>query len=208
MKKLLILFTPFIFCNTLLLAQDDYPEPEFNNEICLFSKESDSANKFMRLENTSSKINNKLKAAGLGGAESSCTIERQTSPVRLGSGNILSFVFSTGGNSSSAFLDSLKLNGLKTLLSGGDPANSFILYKVSVEETKRRIILHKNSGMFGSKKSGPSEKKTLTINKIRDGYWELTTTEPLPQGEYAFAIMGTGLSSLGGSIALFAFGVD
>lgn len=208
MKKLMLLLAPFVFCNHLLLAQDDYPEPEFSNEICLFSKESDSANKFMRLEITSSKINNKLKAAGLGGAESSCTIEGPTSAVRLSSGNILSFVFSTGGIMSSAILDSLKLNGLKGMLSGGDPANSFILYKLSVEDTKRRIILHKNSGMFGSKKNGPSEKKTVTINKIREGYWELITSEPLPQGEYAFAIMGTGLSGLAGSVALFAFGID
>jgi hypothetical protein len=208
MKKLLLFLVPFILFSNLLLAQDDYPEPEFSNEICLFSKESDSANKFMRLETTSSKINNKLKAAGLGGAESSCTIEGQTSSVRLSSGNILSFVFSTGGNISSAFLDSLKLNGLKAMLGGGDPANSFILYKVSVENTNRRIILHKNSGMFGSKKNGPSEKKTITINKIREGYWEIMTSEPLPQGEYAFAMMGTGWSSLGGSVVLFAFGVD
>ncbi|MDZ4793234.1 MAG: hypothetical protein SGI83_03060 [Bacteroidota bacterium] len=209
MKKLLLLFAPVMLCNNLLLAQDDYPEPEFSNEICLYSKDSDSANKFMRLEKTSSKINNKLKTAGLGGAESSCTIEGQTSPVRLSSGNILSFVFSTGGNISSAYLDSLKSNGLKAIgLGGGDPSNSFILYKVSVENGKRKIILHKNSGIFGSKKNGPSEKQSVTITKIREGYWELLTAEALSQGEYAFAIMSTGLSSISGSVSLFAFAVD
>ena len=62
---------------------------------------------------------------------------------------------------------------------------------------------------FGSHKIKSSDKYTFSAKKIRDGYWELVIDKPLPQGEYAFTMMGVGANmDMTGGMLVFAFGVD
>lgn len=201
-----------LICIQLVTAQENYPEPEFSNEVYVYRK--DSATKLMRLEKNSSQMDNKTKMGGFGGSESSYSIEGGASPVRLRNGNSLSFVFSNGGTKSSFNMDSLmRANGMdpsKTPMipgmGGGDPSSTFTLYKVAVEKTNRKIIYMKVGGAFGSKKNTASDKYSFSVKKIREGYWELLVDKILPKGEYAFTSMGMGNSN--GGVSIFSFGVD
>jgi hypothetical protein len=113
-----------------------YPEPEFSNEPYYVNKNAGS--KLVRLEKNSSKLDTKTSA--ISGSESGYTIDGSASPVRLGSGNNVSFVFSTGASgsasaTSSAKSDSaMKANGVDpSMLSGmnmSDPSQKLTLYKM------------------------------------------------------------------------------
>lgn len=211
MKKILTAFL-LLACTQLITAQENYPEPEFSNEIYAYRK--DSATKVLRLEKTSSQMDTKTKMGGIGGYESSYLIEGVASPVRFRSGNKLSFVFSNGGAKSAFNMDSMmRANGMdpsKTPMipgmGGGDPSSTFTLYKVVIEKTNRKIIYIKMGGAIGSKKNTASDKYSFSARKIRKGYWEMLIDKILPKGEYAFTAMGMGNSN--GGISIFAFGVD
>jgi hypothetical protein len=207
-----------IICGNILLltlvtgfAQNNYPEPEFMNEV--YSYRKDSVVKLMRLEKTSSRLDSKSKMGGFGGAETSYIIEGASSPVVLHTYQT-SFVIYNGGNKSSFNMDSMmRANGLdpsKTPpipgFGGGDPSSSLNLYKVTVESSNRKIIYMKVGGAFGGKKSKSSEKPGYSIRKVRDGYWEIVLDKPLTKGEYAFTAAGVG--SMDGGVAVFAFRVD
>ena len=216
MKKLLFSFSLFLWSGYLLMAQNNYPEPEFNNEVYLYRK--DSTNKLLRLEKNSSKMDSKLKMGGFGGAESGYYIEGEASPVRLSNGNNLSFIFSNGGveKKSSAYMDSImKANGVDPATAqamgiggNGDPASSITLYKTTAEKGQRKIFLQKTGGMFGSKKNTSSAKYSFSVKKIKEGYWEMVIDKTLPKGEYAFTLMGMGMGNMDGGVSLLAFAVD
>lgn len=213
MKKTLFLFLFSVTCN-YLGAQNNYPEPEFSNEVYQYRK--DSVNKLMRLEKGSSNMNSKVKMAGFGGAESGYSLEGESSPVKLANGGNLSFIFSKGSDekNSSAYMDSMmKANGvdpaaMKAMGMGGDPGSSITLYKMTTEKGQRKIFLQKSGGMFGGKKSSSSEKYSFSVKKIKEGYWELVMDKPLPKGEYAFTMMGMGTGNMDGGVSLFAFTVE
>jgi hypothetical protein len=193
------------------IAAQKYPEPEFRNEICLLKKDS-SVWMAMRLEKGSSKMDSKVKAAGFGGSESSYTMEGERSTVRLNSGKGLSFIISTGASgSSSAKNDSMmRANGVDPSMMSTmmDPSSTITLYKTDPGKGNRKIILQKSPGMFGGKKMISSDKYTLSIKKIKEGYWELVVDKTLPKGEYAFTMMGFGMGNMDGSLSLFAFAVE
>ncbi len=212
MKKLVVLLIP-VFMGSALQAQT-YPDPEFSNEL-YFLQKGDSAS-VVRLEKSASQMEYKSKAAGFGGAENGYEIEGERSPVRLSSVAELSFVFSTGAaTANSAVTDSLMLaNGMDpSMMSdmsgmGGisDPATAFTLYKADPVKGVRKIYLMKIKGAFSiGNKTQSSDKFTFGVRKIRPGYWELVLDKTLPEGEYAFSLMG---ASYDGSTTLFAFGVD
>ena len=89
-----------------------------------------------------------------------------------------------------------------------NPSDMITLYKAEEGKGKRKILMQKIGGAFGSKKLQSSDKYTFSVKKIRNGYWELIVDKPLPRGEYAFSLMGMGTSSMDGSTTLYAFGID
>lgn len=218
MKKNLLIVWVFMLSSLPAISQNtkpSYPVPEYSNEIYLLMR-ADSTT-LMRLEKGSSKMESKMKMGGFGGAESGYEMEGETSAVRLGSRNNLSFVFFNGGieKKSSPYMDSvMKANNidpatLKAMgMSGSDPSSSITLYKMTVEKGKRKIILQKSPGAFGGKKASSSDKYSFSVKKIREGYWELVVDKTLPKGEYAFSMMGMGMGNMDGSISLFAFTAD
>jgi len=200
-----------LFIDHALYAQT-YPEPEFSNEVYYLKKDKDYS--LVRLEKSSSKMENKTKIVGP--SEQAYSIEGDKSPVRLSSGSNFSFVISKGSSQgSSAKSDStMKANGLDPNMmdemSMGDPSQSITLYKASSEKNIRKIYLVKVGGYFsmGKNKLQSSDKMTFSAKKIRSGYWELIIDKPLPKGEYAFTMMGMGTGGMDGSSLIFAFGVD
>jgi len=191
-----------------------YPEPEFSNEPYYLNK--NAGNTLIRLEKNSSKID--TKANVVSGSESGYSIDGSKSPVRISSGNNISFVFSSGSSGSSSTTSSaksdsiMKANGVDPSMMSGmnDLSQKLTLYKVESGKGVRKVLLQKAPGMnpFGSHKLQSSEKFTFSARKIKDGYWELMVDKPLPKGEYAFTMMGMGMSGMDGSTVIFAFGVD
>ena len=192
-------------------TKQQYPTPEYNNEIYFFIKDSAQVT---RLEKGFSKMESKSKMGGIGGAENGYELEGSKSPVRLEAGPNLSFIFFTGEESNSTVSDSMmKKNGIDPAAFGdpmammNDPSRTTSLYKMSSEKGSRKITMQSYQGMKllgGSKKE--STKYTLSVKKIRSGYYELQVDKPLLRGEYAFMIMD--MASMTGSTSLFAFGID
>jgi len=199
----------FIGCG---IEAQTYPEPEFSNEIYYLKKDKDYS--VVRLEKTSSKMENKTKIVGP--SEQAYSIEGDKSPVRLTSGSNFSFVISKGSSqgSNTKSDSTMKANGLDPNIMDemnmGDPSQSITLYKASSEKGIRKIYLVKVGGYFsmGKNKLQSSDKMTFSVKKIRSGYWELIVDKPLPKGEYAFTMMGMGTGGMDGSSLIFAFGVD
>jgi len=212
MKQLISLLV-LLGCSTLLYSQK-YPDPEFSNEV--YYLKEDSVTQVFRLEKNSSKLESKTKVGGIGGAESGYEMDGERSRIRLHSGTNLSFVFFTGpvaASGSNPQTDSMmRANGMDpSMMSGmsGNPSDMISLYKAETGKGKRKILMMKMGGMgFGSKKQTSSDKYTFSVRKVREGYWELVIDKTLPKGEYAFSIMGRGVSGMDGSTMLYAFGVD
>jgi hypothetical protein len=219
--KYFILSAVAVFSNLILHAQK-YPQPEFSNEVYYLKK--DSVNSVIRLEKGSSKMESKTKMGGLGGSEMGYEIAGEKSGVRLNKVNNFSFVFSTGASSgspsSNAERDSmLKANGMDPSMTQGmpsmssmtDPANSITLYKVETGKGKRKILMQKSPGAmpFGSKKIKSTDKLTFSIKNIKEGYWELVIDKPLSKGEYIFTYSNVlSMNGMTGDLLLFAFGID
>lgn len=214
--KYFSLVAVFLFGSFPVHSQAAYPDPEFSNEVYFYRK--DSADKLLRLEKGSSKMENKAKMAGFGGSESAYIMDGGKSTVRLGSNKDLSFIFSKGlsARSSSPQYDSMmRANGadpamMQNMEAMMDPANTISLYQVESDKNQRKIVIQKNSGAmpFGSKKSKSSDKFTFSVKKIREGYWQLVIDKTLPRGEYIFSVVNMGMSNMDGSNLLFAFAID
>lgn len=218
MKRYLFFSSLFCLASIGSLAQksnQQYPLPEYNNEICFLNKDNAT---LMRLEKGSSKMESKMKMKGFGGGENGYTLDGGKSSVRLKSGSSLFFVFYTGETSSnlSPEADSaMKANGMSQSMQMNpmsmmiDPSQTTSLYNMNSGKGKRMITLQSFSGMkFLGKSKKESIKYTLSVKKIKEGYYEMLVDKPLPKGEYAFLLMGIGMSSMDGSSMLFAFGVD
>lgn len=215
MKKFLMALC-FMYVYNLACAQE-YPEPEFSNEVYYLKKDTVySAN---RLEKESAKLEAKTKIGGLGGMENGYTIDDTKSKVRISSRNNLSFVFSTGGSVKVASSQSgslMNANGMDPdmmrNMTGGiiSSLDNITLYKLESEKGKRKILMQKGGSAvpFASKKLKSSEKYTFSIKKIREGYSELVIDKTLPAGEYAFSVPQNGMGGMGGDVTLFAFGID
>src|SRR4030095_12369480 len=217
MKKYL-LFCSITYICTGAFAQTNYlmyPEPEYSNEVYLLKKDS---GKVIRLEKGSSKMNTKTKLGGMGGMENGYSRDGAKSSIRLSSGAGLIFVFSTGKSpekKSSPQADSMmRANGLDpSMISMGsmmDPSKMITLYKSESEKNERKIYLMKTGAAvpFAGPKNKSSDKYTLSIKKIREGYWEMIVDKTLPKGEYAFTVMGGTMANADGSVIIFAFAVD
>lgn len=216
MKKILLLQFALIANGSLLLAQktaQQYPTPEFSNEIYFFKK--DSA-KIYRLEKGFSKAEMKTKMGGMGGAENAYTLEGKKSPVRLEAG-YTSFIFFSGDptTDNNPHADSaMRASGMDPSMMGdisgiNDPSQTTSLYNMIAENGSRKVTLTSFQGMkILGKSKKESTKYTLSIKKVRKGYYELIVDKPLTKGEYAFVVMSGMSMSTDGSALLFAFGVD
>ena len=219
MKKWFLIFLSAVIvvakCYSQTTSLANYPEPEYINEIHLLKKDS---NKLMRLEKGTSKMNTKTKLGGMGGVENGYSIEGSKSTIRFNSGIGLTFIFSTGQSpdkKNSPQADSmLRANGLDpSMMSMGtmmDPSQMITLYKADADKNERKIYLMKMGGAvpFAGAKNKSSDKYTLSIKKIREGYWEMIVDKTLPKGEYAFTVTGSSMASADGSVSIFAFAVD
>ncbi|MFL5738580.1 MAG: hypothetical protein ACJ75B_00075 [Flavisolibacter sp.] len=193
-----------------------YPTPEYINEIYFLNRDS---SKLLRLEKETSSIQS---SHGLGGGTNGATIEGKSSPVRLKQNEHLYFVFFGGGSEMTPEADSaIKASGMNASSTGNsmnmesassmlmDPSQTTSLYSLEVSKDKRELIMQSYSGMkLLGKPKKESIKYTLSVKKIRSGYYELVVDKPLPKGEYAFMIMAMGMASMNGSYLLFAFGID
>jgi hypothetical protein len=214
MKKIFISVVFLVVC-CIVFAQQ-YPQPEFVNEVYFLKKGDGNTVVLVRLEKSSSQPDTKLKMAGFGGAEYGYTIESESSPVRLSSSQSFSFVYtnSSSASMSTAGRDSiLRANGMDPAMMadmGGmsDPASMITLYRTEPGKGVRKILLQKSGGMFSANKSSSGKKYTFSVKKIKEGYWELVPDKPLPRGEYAFTLMGAGMGSADGSVMIYAFGID
>jgi hypothetical protein len=217
MKQFII--AVIFFCLGITSFAQQYPDPEFSNEVYYLKK--DSTLSVVRLEKGSSKMENKAKMGGFGGAESGYSLDGEKSEIRLHTGTHLSFVFSTGASGrppSSPQADSMmRANGMDPAMMNNmsmgsmmDPAHAVKLYKAESAKGRRKIIMQKMPGAmpFGSKKIKSSDEYTFSIKKIREGYWELVLDKSLPKGEYAFSVMNMGMGSADGSTTLYAFAVE
>lgn len=204
---------------TIAAMPQEYPEPEFSNEIYFLKK--DSVYSLVRLEKENASMEMKTKAAGFGGYENGYILEGEKSSVRLTKGPGLSFIFTNtagGGQASSAEQDSmLRANGIDpsmmnasagSMSAMNDPVKTITLYKTDVAKGKRKVLMQKAPGAFGGKKLQSSDKYTFSIKKIKDGYWELVIDKNLPTGEYAFTMLNMGLGSMDGSSTIYCFGID
>jgi hypothetical protein len=146
------------------------------------------------------------------GSEYGFEIEGKTSPVRLGTGSNISFIYTTTSSSSNSKSDSMmRANGMDPNAMtgfGNDPSNAITLYKLNIDGGSRKIYIQKQGGYLGSHKNQTSDKYTFSLKKIHDGYWELVIDKPLPKGEYAFSMTGMGATDMTGSHTVYAFGVD
>lgn len=208
--SLICLFTSLLFAQK---NKQQYPTPEYNNEIYLFKKDSIQ---LLRLEKGNSKIQSKTKMGGMRGGESAYTIEGGKSSIRLKSGQNLYFIFFTGETrTTTSEADSAMMkSGLQPGSFPGDPmsmltdpSRTTTLYNMNVDKGNRMITIQSYNGMkLLGKSKKESIKYTLSIKKVREGYYEMFVDKPLPNGEYAFLI--NSMTSMDGSSQLFAFGVD
>jgi hypothetical protein len=200
-KKLMI--SLIVLLSFSIVNAQTYPEPEFMNEVYALKK--DGGPSLMRLEKNAARQEAKTKMGGFGGMEYGYAIEGKKSPVRLPAG-VSSFVFSTGASSSGKSDSLLRANGMENMpaMMGMDPANAISLYKTTSDKANRKVNLVQNSGAFGNKTKS-SDKYTISIRQIKDGYWELVVDKPLPPAEYAFVVQ---TYTADGYHTLFAFGVD
>ncbi len=215
MKKFLMVLS-FMYVYNIACAQQ-YPEPEFSNEV--YYLEKDTVYKTIRLEKESAKLDAKMKLGGFGGMENGYSIDESKSTVRITHGSNLSFIFFNGApaKAGSPQSDSLmNANGIDPEMMRNmadkmnNPLNNITLYKLETEKGKRKIIMQKSGGAvpFTSKKIKSSDKYTFSIKKIREGYSELVIDKTLPGGEYAFSVPQNGMGGMGGDVTLFAFGID
>ena len=214
MKKILFTNLVITFALGIYGQTNNYPMPEFNNEVYWLRKDS---SKVVRLEKNSSKMDTKVNMVS--GSENSYTLDGERSSVRLNSGSRLSFIYTTGNVSSSpnhSADSTMRVNGIDPNMmqgfSGGvtDPSNSITLYKLNEEKGNRKIILMKVGGVlsFSNHKQRSSDKYSFSVKKIKEGYWELLVDKTLPKGEYAFSVSAMSMTNMDGSITVFAFAID
>ena len=215
MKKRLLVLAVTISISTILFAQvdkDDYPIPEYSNEINLLKKNDSLI--LQRLEKGSAKKEMKVKMMGMAGMDNGYELDGEKSTVRLNSGSSLVFVYYTGqagGAASNHMADSMmKANGAdmsmmsNTMSMMEDPAKTITLYNMQSGKGKRKIMLQSMGLMGKSKKT--SNVYTISVKKIKDSYYQMIVDKDLPKGEYAFILMsGAGMD---GSYPAFAFAVE
>jgi len=211
--KMNLFFLVTIICISPGINAQDYPVPEYSNEILLVK--NDSAISLLRLEKAYSNQEMKMKMMGMGGMDQGYSTDGEKSTVRLTSGSNMIFIFYTGepaAASTSAEADSaMKANGMdmsaiRSMSSMMDPTQMISLYNMKAGKGKRKILTQ-SMGLMGKSKS-TATKYSLSIKKVKENYYEMKVDKSLPKGEYAFVMMDMSGPGMGQSYTLFAFGID
>lgn len=218
MKKTLVAFISVlcgVHCCGFAAFGQDYPNPEFNNEVYAFRKDS---SKLFRLEKQSATMENKTSVVS--GSRAEYTIDAGQATVRFGNIDRYSFVFWTGavstgsapgvapGGRADSLMRSAGIDPAMLNLTGANSPQNFTLYRMEASKGKRTILLVKSGGYFNRKGGGESEKYSISSKRIREGYFEMVVDKPLPPGEYAFVIRSQGMDAMRGGATLYCFGVD
>jgi hypothetical protein len=213
MKTAILSFS--ILFGSLAATAQDYPNPDFNNEVCAYRKDS---NRVSRLEKQTADMSNKTGFGGFSSSSTEYDIDGAHASIRLSDIGRYSFVFwngSTGGatvagNRGDSMMRASGIDpNMITQASGMNGPSQFTLYKMEVSGGKRIVVLAKSGGFsFGKKSTSGSDKYSTSMRKIREGYFEMVVDKRLPKGEYAFVVPATGFGGAGGGAILFCFGVD
>lgn len=217
MKKTALVFIGalcgILACGLVALGQD-YPNPEFNNEVYAFQKDS---NKLVRLEKQTVTIDNKTSIVS--GSRVEYNVDAGQATVRFGNIERYTFVFWTGavasgimpgvaaGSRSDSLIRATGVDPSLLNVGGANSPENFTLYRMDASKGKRTILLVKAGGYF-SKKGGESEKYSISTKRIREGYFEMVVDKKLPPGEYAFVIRSQGMDAMRGGATLYCFGVN
>ncbi|MBN8865552.1 MAG: hypothetical protein J0H92_19410 [Sphingobacteriales bacterium] len=179
-----LLFAFVVLFSASLKAQTK-PVPETLNEINYYNAQK---NVLQKLEKNPVKFTTKMKALGMGGAETVFEMDGVASSVRLAQSDGVHFI-------------------VAMVEANGDPTGWFGLYKADIKK-KKRIGKWMKTAVFGGKNATASNVITYSVKKIKDGCYEIIPNTKLEKGEYLFVNKGT-LSTYGGQGAdAFAFGVD
>jgi hypothetical protein len=199
----------------LRASAQNYPNPDFNNEVCSYRKDS---NRVSRLEKQTADMSNKTGFGGFSASTTEYDIDGAHASVRLSDIEKYSFVFWNGstdgatvaGNRGDSMMRASGIDpNMMTQASGMNGPSQFTLYKMEVSGGKRIIVLAKAGGFsFGKKNNSGSDKYSTSMRKIREGYFEMVVDKRLPKGEYAFVVMAAGVGGMHGGANLFCFGVD
>ncbi len=175
---------------TAALAQDSAPsappqpnlqEPEYINSFFLL----DADGSLKPLEHQTAGMHHKIKALGYGGGEMSYTVQSNHSPVRIAAGTPIAII--------------VKLEN-----HDADPANLVELFTLKVGKSDRELVVAKHH-FLGSTKMGAQDKEVaLEFAKYGQSSVKITTSAPLPPGEYAMGISAGAM----GSRQAYCFGVD
>ena len=233
MKKYFLF--PFAFLSGCILlsaqtSKKSYPEPDFIKEVYALRKDS---NVLVRLEKGTSKMENKTKFGGFGGADNGYTLEKEKASVRFSEGQPLTFIFRSRYDKSTEDANNMNMDtSMKSMMGDTanmmgnmgnmgnmdmgsmmdammDPSQMISLYAMDSKKGMRKITIQASGGMnpfSKGKDKGGSTKYSLSFRKVKDGYFEIVVDKHLPRGEYSFINMGMG--SMDNSSTLFAFGID
>jgi hypothetical protein len=155
-------------------------EPEYINSFFLL----DSTGSLKPLERQTAGHRGKVKALGFGGAEMSYTVDGDRSPVRTSAGAPLALV--------------VKLENHDV-----DPGNLVELFTLKAAKGERELVIAKHHFMGSTKVDIQGQQVALQFSKYGQSSVKITTSAPLPPGEYAMGIKGqTGMP------LAYCFGVD
>jgi len=139
-----------VCCSNLSAIGQDYPNPEFNNEVYAFRKDS---SKLTRLEKQTANIENKTSV--ISGSRVEYNVDEGRASVRFGNIDRFSFVFWTGATASGngaapgSHADSLvRSTGFDPSMinAGANSPDNFTLYRMDASKGKRTILFFKDGG--------------------------------------------------------------
>jgi hypothetical protein len=150
-----------ITMSPLLFAQAEVPEPEFS-ERPYYLKDGQLHN----LERTDATFEVKLKGMGIGGANYFYTVFSPHSSVRFKQGDIPRLFM--------------------RLESNQDPQESIVILKQDNAGHRKYRKFYQGGAKAGGKSRDASKgQQSFTVEKVRDGLYEIILPASIPSGEYA-----------------------
>ena len=159
------------------------PTPEFINQPYYYDRDD---NRLVRLENATAQLATKKKSLGLKGAKKSLSVDGASSKIRFVSKNNITFLIKTSG-------DVIDLT-------------SYVkLYKLSVTDEKREVVISSKEGILNDKDEDKSSSISISVKQVSKDNYMIAFSEPLPAGEYGFVwVKNLDLQEFG----IYAFGID
>ena len=123
---------------------------------------------------------------GLKGAKKSLSVDGASSKIRFVSKNNITFLIKTSG-------DVIDLT-------------SYVkLYKLSITDEKREVVISSKEGILNDKDEDKSSSISISVKQVSKDNYMIAFSEPLPAGEYGFVwVKNLDLQEFG----IYAFGID